>query len=141
MIRFSLVCDHDHDFDGWFRNGDDFDTQKKRGLISCPICHSIKVDKALMAPSVSTSRKGEQIALAMNDEQRKMIAKLKELSKKVRENADYVGDKFAEEARKIHFGETETRGIYGEATADEAKSLIEDGIEFMPLPPLPEDQN
>ena len=141
MIRFSLHCDRDHEFDGWFRNGEDFETQKKRGFVSCPVCGSSKVDKALMAPSVATGRKREQIALAAGETQRKMLAQLREMAKQVRENADYVGDKFAEEARKIHFGETDARGIYGEATGDEVKALLEDGVEIMPLPELPEDRN
>ncbi|MEO4000575.1 DUF1178 family protein [Mesorhizobium sp. CAU 1732] len=141
MIRFSLSCDHEHEFDGWFRNGDDFETQLKRGLVSCPVCHSAKVEKTLMAPAVSTGRKREKMALAIGAEQRKALAQLKAIAEKVRENADYVGDKFAEEARKIHFGETDTRGIYGEATLEEAKGLIEDGIEFVPLPTFPDDRN
>jgi hypothetical protein len=141
MIRFSLRCEHDHEFDGWFRDGADYDTQKKRGLVSCPVCNSGKVEKALMAPSVSTARRKEMVALAAGEEQRKLMGKLREMTKKVRENADYVGDRFAEEARKIHFGETDARGIYGEATPEEAKGLIEDGIEFMPLPEFPEDRN
>jgi hypothetical protein len=99
------------------------------------------VEKALMAPSVSTGRKREKMALAMNAEQKKALAQLKALSEKLRENADYVGDKFAEEARKIHFGETDPRGIYGEATPEEAKGLAEDGVEFMPLPVFPDDRN
>ncbi|TIR47086.1 MAG: DUF1178 family protein, partial [Mesorhizobium sp.] len=115
--------------------------QKKRGFIDCPICGSHKVEKALMAPAVSTSRKQEKMALAMGDAQKQALAQLKALADKVRENADYVGDKFAEEARKIHFGETDPRGIYGEATPDEAKSLAEDGVEFMPIPSFPEDRN
>lgn len=141
MIRFSLICDAEHAFDGWFRNGDDFDAQRKRGLVSCPTCHSARVEKALMAPAVSTGRKKEKIALAMGEEQKKALAQLKALADKARESADYVGDKFAEEARKIHFGETEARGIYGEATAEEARGLIEEGVEFMPLPVFPDDQN
>lgn len=141
MIRFSLNCDRDHEFEGWFRNGDDFETQKKRGFVSCPVCGSSKVDKALMAPSVSTGRKREQIALAAGETQRKMMAQLREMTKQVRENADYVGDNFAEEARKIHFGETDPRGIYGEASGDEVKALLEDGVEVMPLPEFPEDRN
>jgi hypothetical protein len=99
------------------------------------------VEKALMAPSVSTGRKREKMALAMNAEQKKALAQLKALSEKLRENADYVGDKFAEEARKIHFGETDPRGIYGEATPEEAKGLAEDGVEFMPIPVFPDDRN
>lgn len=141
MIRFSLACQNEHSFDGWFRNSDDFEKQKKRGLIACPNCGSTGVGKALMAPSVSTGRKREKIALAMNAEQKKALVQLKALSEKLRENADYVGDKFAEEARKIHFGETDPRGIYGEATPEEAKGLVEDGVEFMPIPVFPDDRN
>ena len=141
MIRFSLICDHDHEFEAWFRSNDDFDRQKKRGFVDCPTCGSTKVGKALMAPAVSTGKKREKIALAMNEMQKKAMAEMKALSEKIRENADYVGDKFAEEARKIHFGETEQRGIYGEATLDEAKSLAEDGVGFMPIPVFPEDRN
>ncbi len=141
MIRFSLACDKDHEFEAWFRSNDDFDTQMKRGFVECPACGSKKVGKALMAPSVSTGRKKEQIALAMGEAQKQALAQMKAMAEKVRENADYVGDKFAEEARKIHFGETEARGIYGEATLDEARSLAEDGVEFMPIPVFPDDQN
>ena len=141
MIRFSLHCDHAHEFEGWFRSNDDFETQKKRGFVECPTCGSNKVEKALMAPAVSTGRKKEKIALAMGEQQRRAMAELKALSQKMRENADYVGDKFAEEARKIHFGETEARGIYGEATPDEARDLIEDGVDFMPIPVFPDEQN
>ncbi|MBY8915886.1 DUF1178 family protein [Nitratireductor sp. L1-7-SE] len=141
MISFNLICEHDHAFEAWFRNNADFDGQKERGLVSCPHCGSGNVEKALMAPAVSTGKRREQIALAMGEQQKKALAQLKELSNKVRENADYVGDRFAEEARKIHFGETEARGIYGEATSEEAVSLVEDGVEFMPLPLFPEEQN
>ena len=141
MIRFSLSCEHDHEFEAWFRSNDDFDTQKKRGFVECPSCGSSKVEKALMAPAVSTGRKREKIALAMGEQQKKVMAQLKEMSEKIRENADYVGDKFAEEARKIHFGEADARGIYGEATPDEARSLAEDGVGFMPIPVFPEDRN
>ena len=141
MIRFSLGCDHDHEFEGWFRNNEDFETQKKRGFVECPACGSHKVEKALMAPAVSTGRKKEKVALAMNAQQQAAMAQLKALSEKMRENADYVGDKFAEEARKIHFGEADARGIYGEATPDEARGLAEDGVEFLPIPVFPEDRN
>ena len=141
MIRFSLACDKAHEFEGWFRSNDDFEKQNKRGLVDCPTCGSNRVHKALMAPAVSTGRKKEKMALAMNAEQQRIMSEMKALSEKLRENADYVGDKFAEEARKIHFGETEARGIYGEATADEAKDLVEDGVPFMPIPVFPEDRN
>ncbi|MBU0582986.1 MAG: DUF1178 family protein [Alphaproteobacteria bacterium] len=141
MIRFSLCCDKDHDFEAWFRSNDDFDTQKKRGFVACPNCGSKKVEKALMAPAVSTGRKREKIALAMGEEQKKAMAQIKALTEKIRENADYVGPKFAEEARKIHFGESEARGIYGEATQEEAEGLAEDGVGFMPIPVFPDDRN
>lgn len=141
MIRFGLVCDKEHEFEGWFRNGDDFEAQRERELVACPQCGSTDVGKALMAPAVSTSRKKTQMTLAAGEEQKKILAQLRELSKKVRENADYVGDKFAEEARKIHFGEVEARGIYGEATLQEAKELADEGVDFMPLPVLPDDRN
>ena len=141
MIRFTLICDQDHEFEGWFRNNDDFDTQQKRGLVDCPRCGSRKVGKALMAPAISTGRKKETMTLAMSAEQRATLAQMKALAEKMRENADYVGDKFAEEARKIHFGEADPRGIYGEATADEARGLLDDGVEFMPIPVFPDDSN
>ena len=141
MIRFSLSCANDHAFDGWFRNGEDFEAQKKRGLVSCPVCRSAEVEKALMAPAVSTGRKRDRIALALGEEQRKALAKLKAMAEEAKKNADYVGDRFAEEARKIHFGEVEPRGIYGEATAEEARGLLEDGVDFVPLPTFPDDTN
>lgn len=141
MIRFSLICDQAHEFEAWFRNNDDFDKQARRGFVECPHCGSGKVEKALMAPAVSTSRKKEKIALAMGEAQKQAMAQLKNLSEKLRENADYVGDKFAEEARKIHFGETDARGIYGEATAEEVRGLVEDGVDFMPIPVFPDDRN
>lgn len=141
MIRFSLCCDREHDFDGWFRDNADFDKQKKRGLVTCPVCNSAKVEKALMAPSVQTARKREKVALGMNAEQKQLMGKLKELTDKVKQNADYVGDKFPEEARKIHFGETDPRGIYGEASPTEVKELLDDGVGIMPLPNIPDDTN
>lgn len=141
MIRFSLICDQSHEFEAWFRNNDDFDKQAKRGFVECPHCGSGKVEKALMAPAVSTSRQKDKIALAMGEAQKQAVAQLKALSERLRENADYVGDKFAEEARKIHFGETDARGIYGEASAEEVRDLLEDGVDFMPIPVFPDDRN
>ena len=143
MIRFGLNCDKEHDFEAWFRNSEDFEAQKEGGLIVCPQCGSKDVRKALMVPAISSGKSAEkpQMALGMSEEQKRALAQLKALSQKVREKADYVGDKFAEEARKIHFGEVDARGIYGEATAEEAKSLVDDGVEFMPLPVFPDDHN
>jgi hypothetical protein len=108
----------------------------------CPVCASTAVVKAPMAPSVAGARKEEKMTLAAPDpKSRAMREALKELRRRVTENADYVGDRFAEEARKIHYQETEARGIYGEATSEEASALAEEGIAFQPLPPLPEDRN
>lgn len=141
MIRFSLECDNAHTFEGWFRSNEDFDTQAKHGFVECPSCGSHAVEKALMAPAVSTGRSREKVALTMGDAQKAAMAQLKAMAEKIRGNADNVGDKFAEEARKIHFGETDPRGIYGQATLEEAKSLVEDGVDFMPIPVFPDDRN
>ena len=142
MIRFSLHCDNAHEFDAWFRSNEDFDGQKKSGLLSCPVCHSTSIEKQLMAPAVSTARKREQqVGLGLEAEQQKMLSALREVTKKVRKEAEYVGDRFAEEARRIHFKEVEERAIYGEASVKEVSSLVEDGIPVVPLPSLPEDEN
>ncbi len=140
MIKYQLVCDNDHEFAGWFRSSEDFDKQVKRKLVDCPDCGSKKVEKALMAPNVSTSRK--KAAELPPEKRAELINAMREIRKKVEENAEYVGPRFAEEARRIHYKETdEGKGIYGEATLAEAKELAEEGIDFMPLPVLPEDQN
>ncbi len=141
MIRFALVCSDAHGFEGWFRDNADFDMQQKHNMVSCPVCETQSVGKAIMAPAVSTARQKEKITLAMGDEQRRMMSEMRALTQKMKAGADYVGDKFADEARKIHDGDTEPRGIYGEATNEEARALIEDGIDFMPLPSFPEDHN
>lgn len=142
MIRFTLSCAADHTFEAWFASSGDYEKQQERGLVSCPQCGSSQVEKALMAPAAVSSRgETEPMALAASDEQRQVMHKLKALSERLRENADYVGARFPEEARRIHFGETKPRGIYGEATSDEARSLAEDGIEFMPLPVFPDERN
>ncbi len=141
MIRFTLVCSEAHEFEGWFRDNADFDKQQKHNMVSCPVCETQSVGKAIMSPSVSTGRAQEKVTLAMGDEQRRMMSEMRAMAQKVKANADYVGDKFADEARKIHDGDTEPRGIYGEATNEEARALIEEGIDFMPLPSFPEDHN
>ncbi|HWK13005.1 MAG TPA: DUF1178 family protein [Rhizobiaceae bacterium] len=141
MIRYSLSCDRKHDFDGWFRSGEDYEKQRRRGLVTCPHCGSGKVEKTLMAPNVSTARTKEKVAMALGEQRREAMAQFRAMAEKLRENSDYVGDRFAEEARKIHFGETEERGIHGEASLEEVKNLLEDGIGVLPLPPLPEDHN
>jgi hypothetical protein len=142
VIHYALVCENAHKFEAWFRNAEAFDEQKGRGIVTCPICMSASVDKALMAPAVSKSSGEEKIALSIGHPQHAEIREaLRALREKVTSEADYVGDKFAEEARKIHFKDVEARGIYGEATRDEVAGLIEDGVDFMPLPNLPEEHN
>lgn len=139
MIRFSLHCDKDHEFEGWFGSSGDFDGQSARGMIECPVCGSRQVSKALMAPAVTVSREAPVRPLAMDPEKREMMRKLREMVQAVKQNSEDVGDRFADEARKIHHGEAEVRGIIGQASSDDARSLIEEGIEIAPLPEFPED--
>jgi hypothetical protein len=142
MIRYSLSCEAGHPFEGWFGSSESFEAQKADGSLSCPSCGSTMVDKALMAPAVATSRKKESMRFAANvPDHQEAVAAIRKIRKHLTENADYVGPKFAEEARKIHYNETAKRGIYGEASPDEAKALADEGIEFHPLPVLPEDHN
>ena len=141
MIHYSLVCDKSHKFDGWFSNAAAYDGQKARGLVTCPICLTTAVDKALMAPSIARST-SEKVSLSIGHPQPQQLRDaMLALRNKVTSEADYVGDKFAEEARKIHFKEVDQRGIYGEATKEEVAALVEDGVDFMPLPNLPEEHN
>ena len=146
MIKFSLACETGHEFDGWFGSSEDYETQQKRGLIACPVCDTTKVSKSLMAPSVSTARKKESrnqaIAVATaHHAKTEMMAKLREIRDEITKNADNVGEKFPEEARKIHYGESERRAIYGEAGLQDVKELVDEGVEIAPLPVLPEDAN
>lgn len=142
MIKFTLACEGGHDFEGWFGSSDDFEMQKTRGLVSCPYCGSPKVEKALMAPSVSTSRTKEKIEVVNVDQTRRAIfAEMKELRDKITANAEDVGERFPEEARKIHYGEAEERGIYGAASSEEVKDLVDEGVKIAPLPMLPDDVN
>jgi hypothetical protein len=142
VIKYSLNCDNGHGFEAWFKNGEDYETQKKRGFLECPVCGSSNVSKSLMAPSVATSRKREERAVTVsNARQQEIMGKMRELARELKKNSDNVGEKFAEEARKIHFGETDPRAIHGQATSEEVSELLEEGVEFMPLPDLPEDMN
>jgi hypothetical protein len=148
MIRYDLMCEDGHKFDGWFSNSAAFDDQSRRGLVSCIHCGSTRIEKQLMAPGipVKSNRKTEapakpMLASAFDPKQQKIAQLLRELRKTVEESSEYVCEKFAEEARKIHYEEAERRGIYGETTAEDAKELIEEGIEIHPLPILPEDGN
>ena len=161
MIRYTLRCDRDHTFESWFQDSAAYDTQVKRRLVGCPVCDSVKIEKAIMAPRI-VSKKGRAepapvpapapaaeapaaptpgaTPLLMAQE-RELRAKLKELRDHIVKNADNVGEKFPNEARKMHYGEIEHRPIYGEASPEEAKSLIDEGVEVSPLPVLPDDRN
>jgi len=162
MIRYALRCENDHSFESWFQDSSAYDTQVKRKLVSCPVCDSVKIEKAIMAPRI-VGKKGRERAepaapapaptpaapeaatpgstpLVMAQE-RELRAKLKELRDHIVKNADNVRERFPNEARKMHYGEIEHRPIYGEASPEEAKSLIDEGVEVSPLPVLPEDRN
>jgi hypothetical protein len=175
MIRYALACEHGHQFESWFANSSAYENQAKKRLIACPVCNSAKVEKAIMAPNLSATKKKEKKEKAaarpaskepaskepvetgkpeapsqqqqpapvamMSPQEREFRSKLKELRDHLVRNADYVGQKFPEEARKMHYGEIEHRSIYGEASRDQAKELHEEGIEFHPLPVLPDEWN
>ena len=158
MIRYNLVCDKRHEFESWFQDSLAYDKQARRGLVSCPLCGSAKVEKAIMAPRLARKDKSapimapaEEAAPAptaapapvamISPQEKEFRAKLKELRDHLTSNADNVGKKFPEEARKMHYGETEHRSIYGEATPQDARELHEEGIEFHPLPVLPDERN
>ncbi|BBO02090.1 MULTISPECIES: DUF1178 family protein [Bradyrhizobium] len=160
MIRYALRCDRDHGFESWFQSSSAYDSQVKRKLVTCPICGSAKVDKAIMAPRI-VGKKGRGRAAPppepaaaptpeaapsgptslMLAQEKELRTKLKELRDHIVKNADNVGERFANEARAMHYGDKEHRPIYGEASPEEAKSLIDEGIEVSPLPTLPEDRN
>ncbi|MEM8877112.1 MAG: DUF1178 family protein [Pseudomonadota bacterium] len=163
MIRYTFSCAEGHEFEAWFRNSAACDEQLEAGLVSCGICGGTDVKKALMAPSIpaksnakpevqataapapvedgSTPQRLPVMTGGMGEEAQKLVHAMRKFRETVTKHADYVGPRFAEEARKIHFGESGDRGIYGEATPEEAKALSEDGVDIVPLPMLPEDQN
>lgn len=142
MIRYQLTCDNSHGFDGWFSTSTDFDRQVERGFVTCPACGSTAVSKRLMAPSLSTARKKDAVqTLAMDAAQKDAIRKIREVVAAIKANAEDVGERFPEEARKIHYGEADARGIIGQASPGEAQALVEEGIELAALPILPDDIN
>ena len=133
MIRYALACEHEHEFEGWFAASADFDEQVARGLLACPVCASKAVRKQIMSPSVSgTKKRGET---GEGNGRRMMMEAMAQVRRHVEDSFDYVGDSFAREARDIHEGRSEERGIYGEATPKEVKALAEDGVPVAPLPP------
>ncbi len=154
MIVFDLACrDSGHSFEGWFASSAAFEEQAGRGLIACPQCGSVEIEKALMAPNLS--RKGNQIAVPGSAEKapvtntlppqvQEALGKLASLQAQALKQSTWVGDQFADQSRAIHYGEREVEQIHGQATLEEAKALIEEGIAVMPLPfPVapPEDVN
>ena len=156
MIRYNLRCDRGHAFESWFQSSSAYESQEKRKLVSCPACGSVKVERAIMAPQI-VSKKGKDGAAPspaaatevaapastplMMAQERELRAKLKELRDHIVKNADNVGERFPNEARKMHYGDIEHRPIYGEASPEEARSLIDEGVEVSPLPVLPDDRN
>jgi hypothetical protein len=138
MIRYDLICEHDHAFEAWFSGSADYDTQAKEGLLCCAICGSNAVEKAIMAPNIATSRKKEAGRLAEAKKMAVMSAQAKKMAEAIKseisEKCDYVGEKFAEEARAMHYGEKDERPIYGKASVKEAVDLAEEGIELAPIP-------
>jgi hypothetical protein len=155
MIRYRLKCEKRHEFEAWFSSAAAFDRQAKRGQVSCPRCGTSKVEKTIMAPSIvrgamrtraakgpgkqpPQSAQGDLHRLAAHGP---LAAAMRTLRAEIEAKSEYVGPRFPEEARKIHYEEAPPRGIYGEATSEEAQALSEEGIEFFPLPSLPEDHN
>jgi hypothetical protein len=149
VIRYALCCEAGHTFESWFNNSIAFDRQVARGLVTCPMCGSAKVEKAIMAPALGGGREAaapaaepEKTPVAIvSKEEIEVRKKLKELRDHIVKSADYVGEKFPEEARRMHYGEIDHRSIYGEASPEAAKSLADEGIEFHPLPRLPDERN
>ena len=136
MINYTLKCDQNHTFDSWFKSAEAFEMLVKKSMVVCSECGSTKITKAIMAPSVSTSRKKDNKPSEL-EKKSKLKNDILELKKKIEANSEYVGNNFANEARSMYLGETPERSIYGEAKADDAKKLIDDGIPVMPLSFLP----
>jgi hypothetical protein len=156
MIRYALHCERGHEFESWFQTSSAYESQVKRKLVTCPACGSAKVEKAIMAPRIVSKKarpKVDEAPAAPTDvaapastpllmaEERELRAKLKELREHIVKTADNVGERFPNEARKMHYGDIEHRPIYGEASPDEARALIDEGVEVTPLPVLPDDRN
>jgi hypothetical protein len=146
MIHYDLRCDKGHEFDGWFASSAAFDKQQLHGAITCTICGSTHVEKQLMAPGIPTKSNRKAAAVPLHSgpadpRMAEMMQMMRDYRRHVDANSEDVGPRFAEEARKIHYGEVEERGIRGQATPDEAKGLIDEGIAVHPLPVLPEEGN
>lgn len=136
MIKYALTCEHEHGFEGWFGSSAEYDDQQGRGLVECPVCASTAVRKQIMAPSLSGVRQTVQDE-SPGKTREMMMQAMSRVREHVVENFDDVGDAFASEARAIHEGRSEERGIYGQASSKEVRALVEDGIPVAPLPPEP----
>lgn len=136
MIHFRLKCSHDHEFEAWFPSSDSFDQQCKKGDVDCPVCGDVKISKALMTPSIAKGNKYKSTSAEVRAQEvaEQIIKAAKKIREVVEENFEYVGNDFANEARAIHYGETDQRDIYGETTEKEAEELDEEGIEFSRIP-------
>lgn len=149
MIKYALACEQAHEFESWFPSSDAFETQRKRGFVTCPYCNSAKVEKQIMAPSVARTDKAPapsaapepQVVAALSEKEKEIRTMLRVMREHVMKNAENVGANFAEEARKMHYGEAEERSIYGETDLAEARALLEEGIEVLPIPVVPDDRN
>ena len=148
MIKYALACEQAHEFESWFPSSEAFETQRKRGFVTCPYCNSARLEKQIIAPSVARKDKAPEAPAAvpqpvavLSDREQEMRAALRALREHVMNNAENVGKGFVEEARKMHYGETEERSIYGEADLAEARALLDEGIDVLPLPVAPDDRN
>ncbi|HEY8382134.1 MAG TPA: DUF1178 family protein [Microvirga sp.] len=149
MIKYALACDDGHGFESWFPSSEGYEEQRRRGFVTCPVCDSPTVEKQIMAPRVARTDKTPasvpapepQPVAILSDKERQMRTMLRAFRQHVQQNAEHVGDRFADEARKMHYGEAEQRSIYGEANPADARALLEEGIEVHPLPIVPDDRN
>lgn len=147
MIKYALACEQAHEFESWFPSSDAYETQRKRGFVTCPYCDSPKVEKQIMAPSVARTDKTPMVpaepqpVATISEKEREMRAMVRAFREHVLQNSENVGKGFAEEARRMHYGEAEERSIYGEAESAEVRSLLEEGIDILPLPVAPDDRN
>jgi hypothetical protein len=150
MIKYALACDQTHEFESWFPSSEAYEAQLTRGFVTCPFCNSATIHKQIMAPAVgriektaipAPPRAESQPVAILSDKEREVRAMLRAMREHVTTNAENVGERFADEARKMHYGEAEGRSIYGEANPGEARALIEEGIEVLPLPIIPDDRN
>ncbi len=140
MIRYSLICPKDHAFDSWFQSASAYDALRGAGHVACPICGDGAIEKSLMAPNVRPARHagaGANAKSALTQPQNAMESAFAEMRKQVEDNSEYVGLNFVTEVRRMHEGTIDERAIYGEAKADEARALIDDGVPVAPLPFMP----